>query len=69
MKAKANLDIRKMISEAGLCHWHVAAKVPMIDVNFSRMLRFELNDEQRDKVLTAIEKAKRVFVAAQGTRV
>lgn len=62
MKAKANLDIREMISEAGVCHWQVAAQVPMNDVKFSRMLRFELNDEQREKVLEAIKKAKQEYL-------
>lgn len=62
MKARANLDIRKMISDAGVCHWQVAAQVPMMDVKFSKMLRFELNDEQRETVLAAIEKAKKEYL-------
>lgn len=42
-----NQDIRKAIKDAGLNMYHVAYTYNLSDSNFSRLLRFELNLEEK----------------------
>ena len=52
-----NTEIRQMIKDKNLMLWEVAAAYGITDTNFSRLLRFELTGEKRQRVLDAIEKA------------
>lgn len=52
--AVANSDIRKEISSAGLRLWQVADALGMHDSNFSRLLRKELSEKDRDRIRQAI---------------
>ena len=49
-----NLDIRKAIESNNFKYWQVANK----DGNFSRLLRFELERVEKEKILKAIEDLK-----------
>ncbi len=53
-----NQDIRKAIGGAGLKQWQVADALGIDDSNFSKMLRKELPDNIKGKILKAIEKLK-----------
>lgn len=53
-----NLDVRKAIETSNFKYWQVANKLGMTDGNFSRMLRIELTDESKDRVLKAINELK-----------
>ena len=50
-----NQDIRKAIGGAGLKQWQVADALGIDDSNFSRMLRKELPDDVKEKILNAIK--------------
>lgn len=52
-----NTQIRAAIAAAGLKQWHVAERLGITESKFSRMLRHELTEEQRQQVLEAIEQA------------
>ena len=54
-----NKELRKAITDAGLFYWQVAEQLGIIDGNFSRLLRRELEGEKKRRVLEAIEKAAR----------
>ncbi len=51
-----NRDIKEAAQEAGVRLWRVAEKLKMADCNFSRKLRRELSSEEKDKILTIINK-------------
>ncbi len=51
---KANEDIRKAASDAGVKLWMVAEAIGMNDSCFSRLLRKELPDERKRIILVAI---------------
>ncbi len=53
---KANQDIREEVKRAGLKLWQVSAEIGMHDSNFSRVLRQELLDEQKQIIFQAINK-------------
>lgn len=53
-----NLDIRKAIEESDFKYWQVANKLGITDGNFSRLLRVELQVEDKQKILKVIEKLK-----------
>ena len=50
-----NLDIRKAIESSNFKYWQVANKLKMTDGNFSRLLRNELDEHKKNKILKAIE--------------
>lgn len=54
----ANEAIRDAIREAGLKQWEVADAYGLCEGNFCRLLRHELNEDQRQRVLFAIAQAK-----------
>lgn len=58
---KNNQDIRNAIKESGLKIYMVAHEYGVNDGNFSRLLRFELDEEQKKAVLAAVETAKEKF--------
>lgn len=53
-----NLDIRKAIESSKFKYWQVANKLKMNDGNFSRLLRTELDEDNKNKILKAIEELK-----------
>lgn len=53
-----NQDIRQEITASGFRYWQVADKLGMNDGNFSRLLRFELPDEKKEKIRSAIAELK-----------
>ena len=53
-----NLDIRKAIESSKFKYWQVANKLKMNDGNFSRLLRTELDENNKNKILKAIEELK-----------
>lgn len=55
---KANEDIRKAIEEANLKYYLVAKAYGLSDGNFTRLLRFELSPEKKEKIFKIIEKLK-----------
>lgn len=58
---KSNHDLRQAIKRAGLSQYHVAHCMNMNDSQFSIMLRFELNSDEKTLVYAAIEQAKEKF--------
>lgn len=52
-----NDDIKQLIKSKGLRQWQVALQYGLTDGNFTRLLRYELSSEKRQRVLDAIEKA------------
>lgn len=53
-----NLDIRKAIETNDFKYWQVANKLKMTDGNFSRLLRVELDESNKNKILNAINELK-----------
>lgn len=53
-----NLDIRKAIEISNFKYWQVANKLKMTDGNFSRLLRVELDESNKNKILNAINELK-----------
>jgi excisionase family DNA binding protein len=52
---RANEEIRRAIGANGLKQWQIAVAMGMEDSNFSRMLRTELSEKKKKKVLSVIE--------------
>ncbi len=46
----ANQDIRTEVKSAGLRFWQIADKLGINDGNFSRRLRHELPDTEKDRI-------------------
>lgn len=53
---RANTEIREKAKQAGVCLWEVAAEYGMNDGNFSRKLRLELPQEEKEKILVIIDR-------------
>ena len=53
-----NLDIRKAIESNNFKYWQVANKLKMTDGSFSRLLRVELDESNKNKILNAIKELK-----------
>lgn len=49
-----NKDIREAISKSGAKYWQIAEHLGMADGTFSRKLRKELSEEDKQAVLKAI---------------
>lgn len=54
----ANTDIREAISNANLKYYQVAKKYGLTDSNFTKLLRFELSIEKKERILKIIEELK-----------
>lgn len=54
MKMNANCKIKLMALNNKVCLWEVAERLGMNDSAFSRKLRKELQDEEKDRILEAI---------------
>lgn len=53
-----NSDIRGEIKAAGLFIWQVAAQLGIAESTFLRWLRFEMSDELKTQIRTAIGELK-----------
>ena len=53
---KTNIEIRREIVFNDLKYWQVAEALGLHDSNFTRLLRKELSEDWKVKVLAAIEK-------------
>lgn len=53
---KANQDVRQVAIEKGVKLWQIALNLGINDGNFSRKLRVELPQTEKDKIFTIIEK-------------
>ena len=63
-----NKDIRIKAIECGVYLWQVASKLGISPESLSRMLRRELDGEQKEKVMQAIEAvAKDLYGQPTGT--
>lgn len=51
-----NLEIRRAAGSYGIRLWQVAAEIGMNDSAFSRKLRKEFSQEEKERVLAAINK-------------
>lgn len=54
MKATENSEIREAAARAGVRLWQIAARLGINDGNFSRKLRRELPQEEKEKILAII---------------
>lgn len=52
----ANQDIRRIAAGAGVKLWQIADVLGIADCNFSRKLRKELPQEEKDKIFSIIER-------------
>jgi len=50
-----NLDIRTEIKEAGLRLWQIADALGIDDSRLSKMLRYELNDQEKTKIRSIVK--------------
>lgn len=51
-----NQDIRRTAAVAGVRLWQIADKLGITDSGFSRKLRKELSQEEKEKIFSIIEK-------------
>lgn len=49
-----NKEIREAAKQAGVCLWQIAERLGMNDGNFSRKLRRELSDSDKERVMEII---------------
>lgn len=49
-----NQDIKRTAAGAGVRLWQIADKLGVADCNFSRKLRHELPDEEKEKIFSII---------------
>lgn len=54
MKVKSNQAIRTTAKENGIELWRIANKLGINDGNFSRKLRYELSEGEKQKILEII---------------
>ena len=55
MSNTANAEIRAAAKNAGVCLWQIAERVGVNDGNFSRKLRRELPDQEKQEILQIIQ--------------
>lgn len=60
-----NSEIRMKAKEKKVKLWEIADRIGLTDGNFSRKLRKELSDEEREKVLIVIDQLAAEREAAQ----
>ena len=56
MKVKANTDIRAKAMLNGIMMWEVAEELGILDTALSRKMRRELPDEEKAKIMSAIDR-------------
>lgn len=57
--ALRNLDVRDAIRAAGVRHWEVAERLGVREETLCRKLRHELSDNEKKKLLRAVEQLKK----------
>lgn len=57
-----NQEIRRTAAGAGVKLWQIADALGIADCNFSRKLRKELPQKEKDKILAIIERLSREVV-------
>ena len=58
MSNAANVEIRNAAKEAGVCLWQIAERIGINDGNFSRKLRRELPEREKQEILQIIQNIK-----------
>lgn len=53
---KANQDVRQAAIQKGVKHWQIADQMGIREEAFSKMLRKELPEETKQKIMEVIEK-------------
>ena len=53
-----NQDIRERAKEAGVKLWQIAGELNLLDCNFSRKLRRELPQDEKDRIFSIIDDLK-----------
>lgn len=53
---KANLEIRDAAKKSNVKLWQIAAELGINDVTFTKKLRFELPQKDKNKILSIIQK-------------
>ena len=56
---RSNEEIRRAIGAAGLKQYQVASALGMLDGNFSRKLRDELPQKEKERILQVIKRLER----------
>lgn len=51
----ANQDIRTAAKQNGVFLWEIAEKLDVMDSNFSRKLRRELSDDEKQRIFSLID--------------
>lgn len=59
---KANKDLRTLMGEEGVLQWQVSKMYRLSESNFSRLLREELAEDEKQKVKYAIHEAVRHYL-------
>lgn len=59
----ANRDIRLAAAGAGVRMWQIADELGVRDCNFSRRLRHELSDDEKERIFFIIRKLSEVETA------
>lgn len=54
-----NIEIRMELLKSGFCQWQLARELNIAESQMSRMLRFELEAEEKERLLHAISEMKR----------
>lgn len=55
---RANEDVRKAIEDSGLKYYLIAKHYGLSDGNFTKLLRFELSQDKKEKIFKIIEDLK-----------
>lgn len=63
---KANMDIREAARIAGVCLWQISEEYGYTDSAFSRKLRHELHDTEKQKIFEIINQLKEAKQDAAG---
>ena len=56
---KNNIEIRNAIFSSNIKKWEIASELGVTDSTFSRMLRTELSEDKKNKILDIIKNYKR----------
>jgi hypothetical protein len=55
-RERANNDVRELIKNAGLWHWMVFQEMGISEPTWSRLMRFPLDPEVREKIISIVDK-------------
>lgn len=57
-KKRANMELRNEIAKRHIKHWQVAQALEIRPEYFSKIMRYELSDENKELVMDAIRSVK-----------